>query len=451
MKFLTANDTIIACSTGTLSHSAIAVVRLSGFKSLGEFSEILPKLAGPIEPRRVYFDKLYSENEVIDEVCFTYFESPKSYNGENILELSLHGNLLNVERVIQLFVTKKKVRLADPGEFTYRALKNKKMTLSQVEGLDLFIHANSNYALSQGYSLLSGALKEQFLSLYGQYLRLKSALELKIDFSDDVGEEESQKLVLEAFHALKSNVSFLYDRTKTQTGSIAEPEIVLFGVPNAGKSTLFNKLIGSQRAIVSKVAGTTRDYIHELIHVNGVNYRLVDTAGIRESSDDIESEGIKRSVNKIEDSFFKVLLINPTDRESDYSTILKFQYDLIIYTHDDLPSFESSLQKFISDFGSIGPDFVHASRAKEKVFTGVTDKFTQQIKDKPLLLSRHRQVISDTYAVINRLEPLIKSESDVGIISYELNEVGDCLSGLIGIVSADQVLDSIFSNFCIGK
>ncbi len=199
MKFLYSDDPIIACSTCSHAHAAMAVIRISGFKSLSQFEEFLPKLkSGPIEPRRVYYAKLVLQGQIIDDLCFTYFEGPKSYNGENILELSIHGNTLNVERILGLFVSHGGCRLAHPGEFTYRALKNKKLTLSQVEGLDLFLNANSGYALDQGLSLLSGNLQQVYQELYDLFLVHKSSLELSIDFSEDIGEEAARDYFLKS-------------------------------------------------------------------------------------------------------------------------------------------------------------------------------------------------------------------------------------------------------------
>ena len=143
MKFLYSDDPIIACSTCNHTNSALAVIRISGFNDLAVFQSCFT-LHGPIEPRRVYYTELLNDGISIDDICLTYFQGPKSFNGENILELSIHGNTLNIERVLQFFITKFSFRLAAPGEFTYRALKNKKLMLSQVDGLDLFLNANSS-------------------------------------------------------------------------------------------------------------------------------------------------------------------------------------------------------------------------------------------------------------------------------------------------------------------
>jgi tRNA modification GTPase len=222
MKFLYSDDPIIACSTCNHANAALAVIRMSGFKdfsTLGSFFAI----SGPIEPRRVYFTKLVLQGQVIDEVCLSYFEGPKSFNGENILELSVHGNTLNTERIINLFVDHAGFRLANPGEFTYRAMKNKKLSLSQVEGLDLFLNANSSYALDQGLSLLSGNLHEIYLELWDLFLKHKSSLELAIDFSEDVGEEAAREHYLVSLGNFQNKFQTLVKRVDHQCANLLQP------------------------------------------------------------------------------------------------------------------------------------------------------------------------------------------------------------------------------------
>ena len=336
MKFLYSDGPIIACSTCTLAHAAMAVIRISGFKSLSQFAPFFKKdLTGPIEPRRVYYTKLVLQGQIIDDLCFTYFEGPKSYNGENILELSVHGNTLNIERIIELFVKEGGCQLAAPGEFTYRALKNKKLTLSQVEGLDLFLNANSGYALDQGLSLLSGNLQDAYQELYDLFIKHKSSLELSIDFAEDIGEEAAKHHFEESLEAFVKKFQALVKRVQPMDHNLIQPEIVLAGLPNSGKSSLFNFLLSEERAIVSSVAGTTRDYLTETILIEGVKYKLIDTAGIRESEDLIEAEGIKRTKKKLRDSFYSILLINPFEIVEGFAELLNNRFDLILFTHKD--------------------------------------------------------------------------------------------------------------------
>ncbi len=457
MKFLYSDGPIIACSTGTNTNAAMAVIRISGFKSLHQFKDFFTKdLTGPIEPRKVYYTSLVLQGQFIDDVCLTYFEAPKSYNGENILELSVHGNVLNVERILGLFQSYADCRSAGAGEFTYRALKNKKLDLSQVEGLDLFLNAQSTYALDQGLSLLSGNLHEYYLELYDLFLVHKSSLELSIDFSDDIGEEAAKDYYLKSLQQFTDKFSSLVKRVGPMGPNLIQPEIVLAGLPNSGKSSLFNFLLSEERAIVSSRAGTTRDFLSEYYEIEGVKYKLVDTAGIRDSLDDIEAEGIKRSKSKLHSGFFKILLVNPLEIDDGLHNLLQNNFDLIIFTHNDLPGFEAARERLISIYpylGSIGAiNLLEVSRAWELELKAlVNKKYLYSIADKPILLERHKSLILQAGIVLSRYQSLATSESDVAILSHELNTLGSCLSEILGIVSPDQVLNSIFSNFCIGK
>jgi tRNA modification GTPase len=455
MKFLYSDEPIIACSTCNHANAALAVIRISGFNDLGSFSPLFSH-AGPIEPRRVYYTQLKSADEVLDDVCLTYFEGPKSYNGENILELSIHGNTLNTERILKFFIEKANCRLASPGEFTYRALKNRKLTLSQVEGLDLFLNANSGYALDQGLSLLSGNLQEIYSELYDLFLKHKSALELSIDFGDDVGEETAKSYFDSSLLDFKKKFELLHRRVIPMDHNLLQPEIVLAGLPNSGKSSLFNHLLREDRAIVSAIAGTTRDYLSESVVIEGVKYKLIDTAGIREATDLIEAEGIKRTKKKMQQSFFSILLINPLEMREEFSELAKLHFDAVFFTHKDLAGFDKAHKKVIEQYPQFGPiepvDLLHEEAIFEQALYGkINNKYLDLTKDKPILLDRHKLLISQVSKQLDQYVKLSTYETDVAIISHELNTLAALLSELLGIVSPDQILNSIFSNFCIGK
>ncbi len=457
MKFLYSDEPIIACSTSSHAHAALAVIRISGFKSLSQFKDFFKKdVSGPIEPRRVYYTKLVLQGQIVDDLCFTYFAAPHSYNGENILELSVHGNTLNIERILDLFVSYAGCRLASPGEFTYRAMKNKKLTLSQVEGLDLFLNANSGYALDQGLSLLSGNLQEIYQELYDLFLVHKSSLELSIDFSDDIGEEAAKEYFNNSLNNFAKKFQTLVKRVQPMEHNLIQPEIVLAGLPNSGKSSLFNHLLSDERAIVSAVAGTTRDYLTEAVVIEGVKYKLIDTAGIREANDLIEAEGIKRTRKKLAESFFSILLVNPLEIVEGFEELLESKFDLILFTHSDLPGFKQARESLVKKFPILGPmgavDLQHAPKdLEDNILTLVNKKYLETISSKPILLDRHKHLILQTSQVLMTYQALASTETDVAILSQELNALGHCISELIGIVSPDQILNSIFSNFCIGK
>jgi tRNA modification GTPase len=334
MKILRDDKPIVACSTGLKENTAIGIIRLSGFPELDYLQEFFKIDIGSIGPRYATFCKIYHNDQVLDEVVITYFKGPNSYNGENVLEIAAHGNIFNLKRIMSAFVSSGKFRMAENGEFTYRALKNKKLSLSQVEGLDTLLNASSSLMLDQGLAILNGNLNKRYHDLYDDFLKLKTSIEINIDFAEDVGEEEALNHLKKSVASIKTKINSLYQSANLNSKALLSPDVVLVGEPNAGKSSLFNKILNSSRSIVTDVAGTTRDFITEYLDINNNAFRLVDTAGLRVTDDAIEEEGIKRSISLLNESFFKVLLINVNEfKDQLYHEIESVKFDAIIFTH----------------------------------------------------------------------------------------------------------------------
>jgi tRNA modification GTPase len=438
---------------------------------------------------------------VIDEIVLTYFKGPNSYNGEDILELAVHGNPINVRRIIELF-KRSGVREANPGEITYRALRNNKMTLTQVEGLDTLLNAGSIDLFDNGMSHLNGELQKEYLNLRESYLGLRGSIEILIDFSDDVGEEQSNKLFKDHFENFKNLIHTLKRRTRSPRSHLLKPKVVLMGVTNAGKSTLFNKLLEEKRSIVSEIKGTTRDYISEYFSHKGAEFQVVDTAGLRESEDKIEVEGIKLSIELFSDAFYKILVINPF--LSDELGASALEADAVVFTHSDLEGFAEKIYDFnelsakskrfslgpigpLVELGPIGPKSETGPIGPEsktgpigpEVKTGpigpeaktgpigpevggpieplgllkdqIYSKYSMLMAEKPILPDRQRNIINNLSDMVEGIAQLIEGINDPAIISNEINMLDGEVNGLLGITTSDDVLNNIFSNFCIGK
>ncbi|MDD0854733.1 50S ribosome-binding GTPase [Halobacteriovorax sp. GB3] len=486
---------IIACSTGTKSNTAIGLIRLSGFKDILDLQEFFSLDLNKVKTRFAHYTDIISSKGVVDSVVLTFYKGPNSYNGENILELGVHGNQFNIRRILKLFVDSGKFRAAKEGEFTYRALLNQKLTLSQVEGLDMLLNASSGLMLQQGLETLQGNLHKEYTDLYDSFIKLKGAVEITIDFSEDVGEQESIDLLNRNFSRFFSIIKRLNNRIQGEFGGLTSPEIVLVGQTNAGKSSLFNSLLQDNRSIVSSTAGTTRDYVSEYVFIDEVNYKLIDTAGIRETVDQIEKIGIERTFEVLERAFYKILVVNPG--ESNFEDFKKLPqdlvFDLLIISHKDLVEVDykglfSHLPKFkkcfhmslkngpiepVEVFGPIEPDVKNGPIEPEfntapiepisksgpmgpvHSFIFIEDqisfKFSELTANNPILLERHRDCVNSIYCKAVEFDDVLRNINDIAIISSELNILGKYVSELIGIVRPDDVLNDIFSNFCIGK
>ncbi|WP_127715480.1 tRNA modification GTPase [Halobacteriovorax sp. HLS] len=491
---------IIACSTGMVSNSAIGLIRISGFDNLISLQEFFSFDLKKVKARYNHFSKLLFNSCVLDEVVFSYYPGPNSYNGENILEISVHGNQLNISKIISVFIDNTNIRAAREGEFSYRALKNGKLSLSQVEGLDLLLNASSSYMLEQGLDILQGDLYLKYKDLHSSFLKVKSSIEIGIDFSEDVGEETCATLLNEALDEFSVIINQLHSRISSNLSELSSPSVSLVGKTNAGKSSLFNLLLNSDRSIVSDIEGTTRDYVSEYINMHGNNFRVIDTAGLRSTTDSIEQIGIKKALDIHSSSFFKILVINPLDNIQESLNILgDNNFDLVIFSHADkkldidfslyeeiLQSAEYSINTCLSSdnrdyiligpmgadskFGSIEPvnkvgpmGAISKFGPIEPVGNGpieplsryisslIVDKFTKLTADKPLLIDRHRQKVNEIYLSFKDFQDISINNTDIAILSSEINILGSKVSELVGIISPDDVLNNIFSNFCIGK
>ena len=484
MKFYADNSAIIACSTGILTNSAIGIIRISGVNFLEDINKFFNVNLVLIESRFATFCKLHFNNKVYDEVVLTLFRGPNSYNGEDILEIGVHGNQINIQSIIHLITNNSSVRLAHPGEFSFRAYKNKKMNLSQVEGLDLLLNASSIFELEQGQSLISGNLRDSFKNLLDNFLSHKSSVELGFDFLEDMGEEQFKTEFSTSLALLEKNIDFIYNKIKNNNFKIIQPEVCLYGLPNSGKSSLFNRILKDDRALVSDIAGTTRDYINESFFINESVFKLVDTAGIRDTSDFLEGAGINKALEITKNSFYKILVVNPFNFKKEYfAKTREVLFDLIVFTHIDIEGFAEKSTEVI-DFirkvagpidstssgpieptssgpieptssGSIEPlfvnlivedvDFIH------KLNSLIHAKYMKLIDTDPILIERHVASIRSIHTAFHQYLTVVNNESDMGIISSELNIVGHCISELVGIISPDDILNNIFDNFCIGK
>lgn len=455
-------DPIIACATNCISPSGIAVIRLSGHSLrniiLGSVRHLGP--IGPLDsPRRAILADLFNPTStcILDRCLVTFFNSPSSFTGEDVLEISVHGNPLLVSEIINMFKENFNFRDAYAGEFSLRAYKNKKLSLSQIEGLDALLHANTQPLIELSRKVLSGEQNFEFNQLCDFFDLHSASIDILTDFSEDVGLDDGLMNFRETWKNLFSLINSLYERTKIPIDVLLKPSIVLYGPPNAGKSTLFNLMLGYSRSIVSPESGTTRDYIREDFLISNNRFSLVDTAGIRETDSSVESRGIFFTKDQLLRAYAKILVISYIDFSFD--ELKKFLSlcppTFIIISHFDVNSEISDFKKMIFsmvDCPVYFTDFISDKGILDKIKGPILTDYLGYFDKKPIIFKRQIDEIGLLYDLSLRYTSIVSNDfNDIGIISSEFNLLRSSANRLIGVIDVDRVLGLVFTNFCIGK
>ncbi|KEI35502.1 GTPase and tRNA-U34 5-formylation enzyme TrmE [Francisella sp. W12-1067] len=450
---MSTKDTIVAIATpqGT---GGIGIIRISGADALNISQRITRK---KLTPRYATFCNLYHQNERIDNGIAIFFNSPFSYTGEDVVEIQAHGNPFILNLIIKAAIHHG-ARMAKAGEFTERAFLNNKLDLAQAEAVADIINASSELAAKSAAKSLQGEFSKEINSLLEKLIYLRMYVEASIDFpEEEINFLEDQKI----YNSLEQIYNaILAVKNSCKQGVILSEgiTIILVGKPNAGKSSLLNALAGKETAIVTSIAGTTRDIVKEHIQINGVPMHIIDTAGLRSSDDIIESEGIKRAIKKIQEAdqilFVTDDYINNRVNFNDIKEIIPEFYNQIpqniniTYVHnkidllDTIPK-NSENHIYISAEKNIG-----INELKECILKKVG--FINQNESIYTARERHMTAIDKAFQHIN----LAKEQLSLGngeLIAEELLIVQEYLNSITGKFSSDDLLGEIFSSFCIGK
>ncbi|MBQ3693187.1 MAG: tRNA uridine-5-carboxymethylaminomethyl(34) synthesis GTPase MnmE [Synergistaceae bacterium] len=441
------NDTIAAISTA-LGESGIAIIRISGPDAVNVSGHILTRKIFD-EPGRMYLTGLIdSGKNIIDRVLAVHFMRPKSYTGEDIVEIHTHGGMLIAKLCLELALTNG-ARLAEPGEFTRRAFINGRIDLSQAEGVLGIIKSRSIEALHASARTLTGELSRTAQKIHDDILALQGSIEIQLDFPEGevLNTLDIHSGIREVIHELEELLS------RCSAGMILRDgiRVVIAGSPNAGKSSLMNAILGKKRAIVAEIAGTTRDIIDENIIINGIPVTLTDTAGLRESNDVIESEGVRLAIEAMNDSDICLYVIDSSreiyDSELEYmNEILNRGVKIIIvFSKSDLDTITHDLNVkcekiFVSSKTGAGIE-----ELKTKIYSMACDN--SSVNEGLNVSVRQMEEIRGS------LEALRECESchDEDVIAGLLNSSRVSLLRVLGVNADDELLDSMFSRFCVGK
>lgn len=462
-------DTICAIASPP-GQGAIAVIRVSGDLSLHIARTIFTPVAINKDITRqktatLHFGHIIDGDDRIDEVLVGVFHRPHSYTGEDSIEISCHGSTYIQQTILQLLL-KNGARLAHPGEFTQRAFLNGKMDLSQAEAVADLIASSSKAAHKIAMNQVRGGFSLELNTLRDKLLNFISLIELELDFSEEDVEFADRKQLNGLLDTIKLKVNDLMHSFRLGNVIKNGIPVAIIGEPNVGKSTLLNALFNEEKAIVSEIAGTTRDAIEDVLNIEGVLFRLIDTAGLRQTNDFIESLGIEKTAQKIKQADLIILMIESTnDFEKIEKTILHtiddYEIDhqqliVLINKIDKLPIDQKVLEQLSKSFPKAS--FIAASAKNRQNLDMLTNRLKEiydihSIGDSDVIVSniRHYEALGHAAEALDRVKEGLNSGISTDFVAMDIRQVMHYLGEITGQISTDEILGNIFKNFCIGK
>ena len=460
-------DNSIICAIATPSGTgAIAVIRLSGFGCIDLCDRVFRSPAGKclakVEPNTIHFGRIYDGEELVDEVLVSVFRALHSFTGEDSIEISCHGSVYIQQRILQLLIHNG-ARLAEPGEYTRRAFLNGKMDLSQAEAVADLIASTSSAAHKMALNQMRGGFSSELIKLRGELLRITSLLELELDFSEEDVEFADRRQLLDISLGINTLLTRLCNSFSLGNVIKNGVPVAIVGNTNVGKSTLLNALLREEKAIVSNIEGTTRDVIEDTINIQGTTFRFIDTAGIRHTTDEVETIGIERTFSKIAQARIVLLLVDAT---KDVEQIVPYyeQVKASLSSDSRLIILLNKIDKIL-DVGDIVTRLRLFSTGE--IILPISAKSGQNIPDlEKYLLDeilrddlpvdgvivnniRHYEALSSARKAILRVIEGLNSH-----LSGEFQDIRECLHYLgeiTGVITSDEILGFVFKNFCIGK
>ena len=436
-------STIVSQSTPS-GFSAIAIVRLSGEKA----TKIAAKLSNKksiLRHKKAALRPIFIKKRLVDEALFTAFLSPHSYTGEDIVEISCHGNLHVCEAIITETI-RLGARIAEPGEYTKRAFLNGKLNLLQAESVSLLINARSIEAVKQQTKNLSGGVTKKIMQIKKTLLTVLSFLEYELDVSEDpfLQIESVENVKTNLKKCLENTVSMIetFNRGSALSNGV---KIAFVGKPNVGKSTLVNKILGVEKSITSNTPGTTRDLVSTETAIGGLPVTLVDTAGIHSAKNQIEKEGIKRSFEEIKTADLVVSLFCP---ESEIVDIKELNEQIYVYNKTDITPYKGNKKDVFSVSATKGNGVNHLVRSIEKRIGGARVNAAESL----LTTIRQKEAMLEVSLCLSRsLDLFVKNNQTIELQAHEIKNAIKNIDLFTGKTTTNDILDRVFSSFCVGK
>lgn len=455
------NDTIAAISTA-IGEAGIAIVRMSGDDSVNIIDEIFVSASGKkmaeAENRKFLYGHIADGDKLIDEVLVVKMKGPHSYTAEDIVEIHCHGGVVSVKKILNLILSKG-ARLAEKGEFTKRGFLNGRIDLTQAEAVIDMIKAKTDISFDMGLNQLSGALSEVLNKLKDELVSMQALIVANIDFPDEDIEDAAYHDLMERSDKILEKMDNLLDNSKNSRLLRDGINTVILGKPNVGKSSLLNGLLKYDRAIVTDIAGTTRDIIEDYINLDGVLLKITDTAGIRETDDEVEKIGVNIAREKLKEADLVIAIFDISrDFDKDDEEILNLIKDkkhITILNKDDLDqkiSDEEIVKYFKDDYLRLS---VMENESVKKIENLIIDLFFDgelQISSDSILSNiRHINALKEAKKALLEVNESLKEKVFLDLIEVDLENVISHISEITGTITTEDILDRVFSDFCIGK
>lgn len=450
-------DTIAAIATAP-GVGALGIIRVSGNEAIHKVNQLFPKKnLAKVKPYTLHFGPLQYNGFLLDEVLVSIFHNPRSYTGEDLVEISCHGSPFILQKVMETLV-EIGLRPAEPGEFTLRAFMNGKLDLAQAEAVSDLICSESESAHKAALEQMRGGFSQKIRELRGQLLQFASLIELELDFAEEDVEFANREALQKLLYSIYAEVEKLLQSFKLGNVMKAGVKVVIAGRPNAGKSTLLNALLNEERAIVSDIPGTTRDTIEDTITIEGIQFRFIDTAGIRATTDVLENIGIERTMEKLREAhlilyLFDVNEISQAELEEDLSKLQQDKYILAIGNKIDRDRDESYCSKF-----QLAQDYLFISSKENLYIDSLKNALVKslhlpdvQIHDTVVTNIRHVHALQNVKTSIESIQRGLEMGIPTDLIASDIRHALHHMGEITGEITNDEILGNIFSKFCIGK
>ena len=448
------DDTIVSIST-SLGVGAIAIIRLSGPKAIEIVNKIFKgKDLTKVDSHTINYGYIKENDTIIDEVLVSIMRAPKTYTTEDVVEINTHGGIATTNKVLELCLTNG-VRLAEPGEFTKRAFLNGRIDLTQAEAVEDIITSTTDKSLNLSMNQLTGSLKKLITDTRKTMVNLMANIEVNIDYPEyEDAENITIPLLKEKLVPIKNKLSKLLEESKNAKIIKDGIDVALIGRPNVGKSSLLNLFLEEEKAIVTNIAGTTRDIVEGQTIINGIKINFIDTAGIRNTTDVVEKIGVEKSKQMISKANLNILILNNnepiTNEDKELLELIKSKPSIIFINKNDLET-KLDLEQM--------PNIVQGNTLSLEGIKDLKQKIIEyfnlekiEVKDATYLTNaRQNALIKNTISYIDQALEDIENEVPVDMIEINVRAAWDTLGEIIGATYKDELLDELFSNFCLGK